>query len=190
MAKLAITHPLAGVAPVFSTTFFAAPRPYLTVLEMYGDAARLAETVAHILPTEPNHSVTDGAWRALWLQPGGWLLVSENAEGSCATFAAAQAAGLCRRTDVSHARTAFALSGSAVGVVLGKGSPLDLRTDRFPAGQCARTWCANFPILLDNHGEGVTLYVATPLAPALWEWLKDASAAQADDGGSITMRGD
>ena len=79
-------------------------------------------------------------------------------------------------TGAHHNRLAADVFGeSGAPVLLGKGTPLDLRPGRFAPGQCARTVCADFPVLLDHTESGIEIYVDVPLASAFWEWLNDAT---------------
>ena len=177
MPELHLTTALEGTAPVVLGDLTLRVLPQKQLLELRGSSAMLAARYPGLLPIQPNRSNTHDTWRAIWLRPNGWLL-SRPAQvrgGNGSELLQAQQAGLCRITDVSHSRVCIALEGSGAPELLGKGTPLDLRPGRFAPGQCARTSCAGFSILLDHLESGIDVYVDVPLASAFWEWLNDAA---------------
>jgi heterotetrameric sarcosine oxidase gamma subunit len=188
VAKLTLTHPLSDREPLVLREVAARVRPQAKILELRGDGAVLAKDFPHVLPDEPNSSREYAGWRALWLRPDGWLLtVAGDGHTLEHPFGSGAAQKLCRLTDVSHAMVCIALSGSAARVLLAKGTPLDLRPDRFGAGQCARTWCAGFTVLLDCHHTSIDIYVDTSFAVAFWQWIGDAAEEFRSQG--IDLRG-
>jgi sarcosine oxidase, subunit gamma len=174
--KLTLTHPLSDREPLVLREVAAHVRPQAKMLELRGDRAVLTRGFPHVLPDEPNSSRDYAGWRALWLRPDGWLL-TEAADGDTAghPFASGAAQKFCRLTDVSHAMVCIALTGTAARVLLAKGTPLDLRPDRFNPGRCARTWCAGFTVLLDCRHTSIDIYVDTSFAIAFWRWIGDAA---------------
>jgi heterotetrameric sarcosine oxidase gamma subunit len=177
MPELHLTPALEGTAPVVLGDLTVRVLPQKQLFELRGSSAMLAARYPGLLPIQPNRSNAHDGWRAIWLRPNGWLL-SRSAPvggGAWSEVLHAQLAGLCRITDVSHSRVCIALEGSGARVLLGKGTPLDLRPGRFAPGQCARTLCAVFSVLLDHTESGIDVYVDVPLASAFWEWLNDAA---------------
>lgn len=176
MPELHLTTALEGAAPLVLGDLTVRVLPQKQLVELRGDSTRLAAHYPGLLPTQPNRSNAHDGWRALWLRPNGWLL-SRSAPvggGAWSDVLHAQLAGLCRMTDVSHSRVCIALEGSGARALLGKGTPLDLRPGRFTPGQCARTLCAGFSVLLDHTESGIDVYVDVPSASAFWEWLNDS----------------
>jgi|HubBroStandDraft_4_1064222.scaffolds.fasta_scaffold434611_2 sarcosine oxidase subunit gamma len=176
VVKLTLAHPLGDREPMVLREVAAHVRPHSKVLELRGERAVLAKELPHVLPDRPNCSREHAGWRALWLRPDGWLLTGA-ADGNTVghPFASGVEQKLCRLTDVSHAMVCIALSGSATRVLLAKGTPLDLRPDRFGPDQCARTWCAGFTVLLDCRHTSIDIYVDTSFAIAFWQWIGDAA---------------
>jgi heterotetrameric sarcosine oxidase gamma subunit len=142
----------------------------------------------------PNRTVCHDHWRALWQRPNGWLLsgapeipdearhremtdpANDAAQSECwPELTRAVKEGLCRVFDLSHARVCISLRGTATAAVLAKGTPLDLRPQRFLQGHCARTWCAGFTVVLDRVADGIDVYVDTSQSVAFWDWLGDAA---------------
>jgi|HubBroStandDraft_1064217.scaffolds.fasta_scaffold31572_2 heterotetrameric sarcosine oxidase gamma subunit len=176
MAKLNLTHPLGNSAPIILPELVVEARPYAQIFEVRGDSSAIALHQPGLLPDQPNRSRDYPAWRALSLRPGGWLLI-DMSEGAAVghPFASSEEKGLCRLTDVSYAFACIRLSGPGARNLLAKGTPLDLRTSHFAAGQCARTWCAGFTIVLDCHDAEFNLYVDTSFAVSFWNWISDAA---------------
>ena len=177
MPELLLTTVLEGTAPVVLGDLTLRIVPQKQLLELRGSSAMLAARYPGLLPIQPNRSNAHDTWRAIWLRPNGWLLSRAARGGGEAWYGLLQGqqAGLCRITDVSHSRVCIALEGSRASVLLGKGTPLDLRPGRFAPGQCARTLCAGFSVLLDHLESGMEIYVEVSLASAFWEWLNDAA---------------
>jgi heterotetrameric sarcosine oxidase gamma subunit len=176
MAKLAVTHPLGNSAPIILPELAVEARPYTQIFEVRGDSSAIPLHQPGLLPDQPNRSRDYLAWRALSLRPGAWLLI-DMSEGAAAEhpFASSEEKGLCRLTDVSYAFACIRLSGSRARNLLAKGTPLDLRVSHFAAGQCARTWCAGFSIVLDCRDAEINVYVDTSLAESFWNWISDAA---------------
>jgi heterotetrameric sarcosine oxidase gamma subunit len=176
MAKLALTHPLGISAPIILPELAVEARPYTRMFEVRGDSSAIRLHQSGLLPDQPNRSRDYLAWRALSLRPGGWLLI-DMSEGAAVEhpFASSEEKGLCRLTEVSHAFACIRLSGPRARNLLAKGTPLDLRTSHFAAGQCARTWCAGFTIVLDCADAEINVYVDTSFAVSFWNWISDAA---------------
>ncbi len=118
------------------------------------------------------YSADSMAW--LWNGPGRWLSVSRDhrpdellrllrhaLEGSDATV-----------TDLSHARTALTVTGSACRDLLAKGCPVDV--DAMTPGDCAATLLGPFDVLVHCRDQRVfDVYVFRSFGLAMWEWLRD-----------------
>jgi len=176
MDKLVRWPPLGEQAPLVAHGLTARRLAPSTLIELRGNGAYVAAHLADVLPNAPNRSLDHGSWRALWLRPGGWLLIAEPGSPAPAeTFASGVAQGECRLTDVSDAWAGISLGGSEARNILAKGTPLDLRPSRFAPGQCARTWCAGFTVLLDCREDAIDIRIEASMARGLWDWLEDAA---------------
>lgn len=98
----------------------------------------------------PCRASRSGNRAALWLGPDERLLLGP-------AEAAAEMAGLLQHTlagmahslvEVSHAHTAFEVSGGHAAAALNTGCPLDLDPASFPVGMCTRTVFAKAQIVL------------------------------------------
>jgi sarcosine oxidase subunit gamma len=98
----------------------------------------------------PCRAVRNDVRVALWLGPDERLLIG-TADG------AEEMAGLLQRAlagiphslvEISHAQTAFELSGARAAAALNTGCPLDLDPASFPVNMCTRTVFAKAEIIL------------------------------------------
>jgi sarcosine oxidase subunit gamma len=80
-------------------------------------------------------------------------------------------------TDVTDARAAFAVAGSAAADLLRKGCPLDLHRAVFPERSCARTMLAKANIVLICHAPDSKYSIVADRSEAdyVWRWLEDAA---------------
>lgn len=116
-----------------------------------GAAATLGDAFGLQLPVRPMQAAIAGDRAALWLGPDEWLLI---APGSRA--AADVVAPLVRHlhgkpaalVDVSHRNTALIVEGRRAAELLNAGCPLDLGSEAFAVGMCARTLFAKAEIVL------------------------------------------
>jgi len=176
MDRLTLRQPLADKTPIVRRGFRAQVIPHQSLAELRADPVSLPQQLRHLLPLSANRSIDHRCWRVAWLRPDGWLLIDTPQDterhASFPVFAGAKAA---RITDLSHALVGIAAAGYAMPRVIGQGTPLDLRPTKFGPGQCTRTWCAGFSILLDHTDTHVSIYVEASWSTAFWEWLTDAS---------------
>lgn len=175
MDRLALEPPLTSRVPISLPGLRAEVLPHRNILEVRGDETSLAQQYPGLLPG-PNRSIQHDAFRAVWLRPDGWMLVDRAEDpGSSPGLSAVAAKTSARVIDVSHNLVCIALSGNALRAVLAQGTSFDLRAARFGPGQCARTWCAGFSVLLDHTATHVDLYVEATASAAYWAWLTDAA---------------
>lgn len=151
-----------GIEPVAAAGFSATPLAYGTKFELAVPRA----SPARLSPL--NCAVRISEWRAIWLAPGRWMLLHPMASQPPPALTPDG-----RLTDISHGMVEFACDGLRLKKVFAKATPLDLR--HFEAGQCARTWFAGFPVLIDCRETDWRLLVEAPLAAALRAWLADAA---------------
>lgn len=121
-----------------------------------GPQVLVAAVVALGLPRSdsPCRAVRNDGRSALWLGPDERLLIGP-------ADAAHEMEGLLQRAlagmpqslvDISHALTAFELSGARAAAALNTGCPLDLDPASFPVDMCTRTVFAKAQIVLWRTG--------------------------------------
>jgi sarcosine oxidase subunit gamma len=148
-----------------------------------GDAAFLGaaeEWLGLSLPRVANTAASAGAWTALWLGPGRWLLVAAGRETERAADALRGALGPAPGavTDVGSGRTVLRIAGPNGVDVLAAGSPLDLHARRFAPDQCAQSAIAGINVLIHklDPSPRLDVFVARSYAVTFWDWLGDAAA--------------
>jgi sarcosine oxidase, subunit gamma len=151
-----------------------------------GDAAFLGavRSVTGLdLPLAAGAVVETLAFRAIWLGPDHWLMVTAERNGpALAEKLATAIAGLfAAAVDVSGARMRLRLSGAAALHVLASGCRLDLGPDVFGAGRAVQTPVGNVTAIVhcqavDPLGEGLCydLYIPRSQALSFWRWLEHA----------------
>lgn len=124
-------------------------------------------------------TVVSGPVDVLCIGPAEWLVIGATPGDSelCDRLLIATKGSSLKATDVSEALTAVEIEGPDVREFLLKGCSLDLRADRFLAGQCARTRFAGVPTVLwcrdTSRFEGI---VASSHREYLLAWITDSSA--------------
>lgn len=120
------------------------------------------------------HSVSvGGGHSALWLGPGRWLILSDEATLSSLKQALTDKAAV---VDQSHSRTVFEIGGPAVCDLLSKGCSLDFHDGVFPTGHVKSTYFAHLTVLVERHRQDAfRLYFPRGFAVSGMEWLKDAA---------------
>ncbi|MDE0941075.1 MAG: hypothetical protein OSB58_01395 [Alphaproteobacteria bacterium] len=122
------------------------------------------------LPEQPNTASHKGGVHALWVAPGEYLLVSEEAQ-------TIEGAAL---SDLSHARTVFRIDAEPARAILAKSCPLDLRLSNFPPGHCAQSGLGSLspvPILVHHleSGSHMDIYVPRSYGQHVYAWLVDGA---------------
>lgn len=101
---------------------------------------------------KPGHAAEATAFAALWVQPGGWLLVApRGAEGALAASVKAACGDAASVVDQTHGRTVISLSGGRAAWVLGKLCRLDLHARAFGPGRAAVSPVAGLPCVLHQR---------------------------------------
>lgn len=78
--------------------------------------------------------------------------------------------------DQSHGRVVFQISGSKARDILAKGTPVDLRDERFPVGKSALTQLAHIGAHLTRVADDVfQVSVFRGFSESLMDWLKSQS---------------
>ena len=95
-------------------------------------------------------AMEQGERAALWLGPDEWLLLAPEADTAAAFQVIETALGSVPHAlvDISHRQVGFEIAGTAAGVVLNTGCPLDLSLEAFPVGMSTRTVLAKSDIVL------------------------------------------
>jgi sarcosine oxidase, subunit gamma len=107
-------------------------------------------------------------WAALWLGPDERLLIgpAEAAVQLTELLQRALAGSAHSLVEVSHAQTAFEVSGPRAATALNAGCPLDLDPASFPLDMCTRTVLAKAQVVLWRTGPEVfRLETARSFAP-------------------------
>jgi heterotetrameric sarcosine oxidase gamma subunit len=175
MDKLCVEHPLANQSAIARPGLVVSVPAPPNLTELRGGPEFQQHPHFGCLPSEPGKTRDLGAWRACWLRPQGWLLVdTPGATRARDMFREAANGEVCRLVDLSHSHCCIHIAGTSARELLACGTPLDLRPAAFGPGQCARTRCADFTILLDHRSAGIDVYVDVSLASAFWAWIEDA----------------
>jgi heterotetrameric sarcosine oxidase gamma subunit len=174
MDSLRAAHPLADSSPIVLSALTVRVARQLNLIELRAGPPFREDSAFALLPG-PGLSSEHSGWRANWLRPDGWLLI-DAAESSAARRRFVEAANRkqCRMIDLSHSLVCISISGAASRELLARGTPLDLRPAAFGPGQCTRTRCAGFTVMLDHRADSIDVYVDTSLAPVFWNWIEDA----------------
>lgn len=121
-----------------------------------GPQALVAAVGALGLPRSdsPCRAVRNDDRSALWLGPDERLLIGPgDAAQEMASLLQAALAGLPHSlVEISHAQTAFEVSGARAATILNTGCPLDLDSAAFPVDMCTRTVFAKAQIVLWRTG--------------------------------------
>ncbi len=130
------------------------------------------------LPTKVGQ-VLDGDTRVLCTGPADWLLVMPPTNVARLRNVAAPeltSQGLAL-VDLTGGLKILEVRGVGAWEVLRKACGLDLDPQCFGARQCARTRCANIPVVIEciQAGDLFELYVARSHGAYLESWLEDAA---------------
>jgi sarcosine oxidase subunit gamma len=114
----------------------------------------LVQLVGGPAPDVGRQRESDGLTIA-WLAPGEWLLLGrEPIVASHARALALTGGNDALVVDLTHARTAFLLSGTAVRAVLAAHCPLDLWPDSFPENAAARSLLGDAGMFISRLTDG------------------------------------
>src|SRR3954463_10756930 len=139
-----------------------------------GDVEALAQAALGLALPAPGHAALARDVAALWVQPRGWLLVSEDLALPARAKPLAAVAALVEQ---SHGRAGFRLAGPAARAVLAKGCRIDLHPRVFGVGRVASTVIAHGNALLHQVGpEAFEIFVFSTLADHMADWLEAARA--------------
>jgi sarcosine oxidase subunit gamma len=175
MDKLCAEHPLAQQSAITRPGLVVSVPAQPNLTELRGSAEFQHHPHFGCLPAEPGKTRDHDSWRACWLRPDGWWLIDVPGTSRARdTFREAANGRLCRWVDLSHSQCCITVAGASARELLACGTPLDLRPTVFGPGQCTRTRCADFTVLLDHRAAGIDVYVDVTLATAFWAWLEDA----------------
>jgi sarcosine oxidase subunit gamma len=175
MDKLRVEHPLANQSAITLPDLVVRVPSQPNLTELRGGLEFHRHPLFGCLPDEPGRTRDLDGWRACWLRPDGWLLIDvPGAALARDAFLQVADSKLCRLLDLSHSLCCINFAGAAARELLACGTPLDLRPVLFGPGQCTRTRCAEFTVLLDHRADGIDVYVDISLAYAFWAWIEDA----------------
>lgn len=147
-----------------------------------GDASFLKavrEAAGLELPLEPNTFAEADGYRAVWLGPDEWYLVTPAGEEPplVEKLESALADRHVAINDLSSGLTTVRLGGPSARDLLEKGCTLDLHPRSFGSGQCAQTLVAKAGVLILCTGDEPTyeLVVRRSFADYLFVWLEDGA---------------
>lgn len=126
------------------------------------------------LPFAANTHTTNNRFQLFWLGPDEWLLHLDplQLEATLSALHTGMESIHHAITDVSDYFTVIALSGPQCREILASGTPLDIREERFQAGQCAQTLFGHASILLWPHdAQSYQLQVRWTYAHYLYTYL-------------------
>lgn len=145
-----------------------------------GEEARLiaaiAEATGLALPDGAGAGVCREDGSAFGIAPGRFLLAARE-EGLAARLAAALPLEIGTVTDLSHGRTALAVSGERAEWVLAKLFAIDFALEAFPVGAGRSTAHHEIHAQIQRRGDGAfDLYVFRSFARSFWHALEQAAA--------------
>jgi len=113
---------------------------------------------------------------AICIGPHRWLVVEQERRDLYDLIRAATDTRQAAVIDQSHGRIGLRLSGPNVRDLLSKGTSIDLRPARFPAGCGTATRLERFTVVLHCiETECFDLFALRSYAVSLYEWLLDAA---------------
>jgi sarcosine oxidase, subunit gamma len=146
--------------------------------------ALVARTSGWVLPPVPNSVAVQPAGRALWLEPGAWMLTgAHDALASALADLTAPpsdpSAVHVLATDLSAGRCMLKLSGPDARGLIESGCPVDLHPRVFTPDRCASSLFNETPIVIDQLSaeptQAYVLIVDRASAANLWDQLADAA---------------
>jgi sarcosine oxidase subunit gamma len=119
-----------------------------------GDLKKAIRGALHLELPEPGYASNGGEMFAIWLQPGGWMLVAPPAEeGEFARAVKAACGDAGSVVEQTHGRTLLTLAGRNARRVLAKLCRLDLHPRAFTPGRVATTRMAEVSCTLHQRDE-------------------------------------
>jgi heterotetrameric sarcosine oxidase gamma subunit len=183
-----------GAGPADGPAVVIAERRGLALVQVLARPGQ-EERVANLLEIDPapGRASETPAGTALWLAPGTWMVVAQDAEDGGPYRSLGEHLGeRAAVVDQSHGRVVLRLTGPRARDVLAKGCRLDLHPRVFTPGMCAQTVIAQIGVLLHQCDEIPTydLYVFSGYALDFLEWLTSSAAEfgydiNAPDGPSV-----
>ena len=141
--------------------------------------AAIEKEFALALPS-PGGSAVQGAYSAVWLQPGGWLIQAPAIEGAALVQRLATALdGIAAVVDQSHGRLVLRLSGQQARAVLAKICRLDLHPRHFAVGASATTLVGHVSCTVRLVDETPAFYLIVGSSYATWLLEELVEAADA-----------
>ncbi len=159
-------------------------RAFLIHLNLRGDPSDpgfVRDTTAALgfgLPLAANTWSGGDDFRACWLGPDEWLLISSGgANERMAALREANASRFVLLTVVSGGQTVLRLSGERVRDVFAKGCTLDFHPRVFSAGQCAQSTLGKAPALYIQIDDTPVyeVVVRRSFSDYIGLWLEDAT---------------
>lgn len=143
-------------------------------------AAAVERSLALILP-ESGRTAAAAGKRALWLQPGSWLVTAPAGErGTLPGTLALALNGIAAVVDQSHGRCLLEITGSQARAVLARLCRLDLHERTFPVGASAATLVGHVSCLvqrLETPEPSFGLIVGSTFCEWLLDELTSAAAS-------------
>lgn len=120
--------------------------------------------------------------RSLWFGPDRWLLVSSTTSAESLIKECEKSLGnvLHSAVDNSAGLAVFRIAGPGARDLVAAGCGLDIRPEKFPAGNCCRTRLAQIAAIIAAEGpEQFDIYVDRSYEVYLGEWLRDSLSISA-----------
>ena len=139
-------------------------------------AAAIEAAIGVAPPRQCNRVASVGETSILWTGPARWLVLEPEKRDLQALLAAQRAVEIAAITDLSHARAAIGIEGSAARVLLSKLCTLDFDVAAFASGACAQTQLGQIGALIHCRTEnGFGVLVFRGFAVSCWETIADAA---------------
>jgi sarcosine oxidase subunit gamma len=152
-------------------------------------AGMAARATGWRLPTTPNTVAVQSQGRALWIEPGAWMICGarDAVAAALSTLAAVEdssAGAYLLAADVTSGCCLIGVSGPGARALLETGCPVDLHPRVFAPGCCASSLFDQSPVLIDQLSDAPAYALVSDRALALGLWDQLADAARWLDGQS------
>jgi len=180
MVAFSSTHPLGDVTSQNHESDGAnnvtlCVRDHLAMVQVFARNGKVTNVATKLgIGHEPGLAHETGAFSALPIAPGQWMLVSkEDADTDFGETIAGKLKGIGYVSEQSDSRVCIRVSGANARDVMTRGCRLDLHPKTVTKGFCAQTPIAQVGVLLHlvDDAPVYDLYIYSGFARSFWDWL-------------------